>query len=59
MSRLMAVILTVVILSTLFAATAYASYSGVGMVASGSPNARVGSISGIHITGGSFGGFGK
>lgn len=46
------VLLTVVILGGTFAAAVQASYTGYGLVASGSPNARVGSTGGIFIIGG-------
>lgn len=45
-------IITVLILGGLFAAAVQASYTGYGLVASGSPNARVGSANGIFIIGG-------
>lgn len=46
------ILLTVVLAGGFFAAAARASYTGYGLVASGSPNARVGSAGGIFIIGG-------
>jgi hypothetical protein len=42
----------VALLSLTLAGAAYASYSGAGLVASGSPSARSGSTGGIFILGG-------
>ena len=50
--RIIILILTVVILGGTFAAAVHASYTGYGLVASGSPNARVGSVNGIFFIGG-------
>jgi len=46
------VLLTVVILGGTFAAAVQASYTGYGLVASGSPNARVGSTGAFFFIGG-------
>lgn len=46
------VVLTIIILGGLLAGAASASYNGYGIVASGSPNARVGSLGGPIFIGG-------
>lgn len=60
MRKFAAMLLTALVLSGLFGMAAYASYSGVGLTASGTPSTRVGSISApvIFSSGGSFGGGG-
>jgi hypothetical protein len=52
MGRMIAIILIVVILGGGFAGAAYASLNGFGLVASGAPYARSGSIGGPVIMGG-------
>lgn len=52
MGRIIAIILVVVILVGSFGGVAYASLSGFGLVASGAPFARSGSIGGPVIMGG-------
>ncbi|HEX2908430.1 MAG TPA: hypothetical protein VHO69_16270 [Phototrophicaceae bacterium] len=51
MRRLIVVVMLAVLLLGL-AGSAYASYTGFGMVASGAPYARVGSIGGPAVMGG-------
>lgn len=50
--RTMLVVVMVVVFGLGLAGTAYASYTGFGMVASGAPYARVGSIGGPAVQGG-------
>jgi hypothetical protein len=52
MGRMIAIVLVVVLLSGTFGAAAYASVNGFGLVASGAPFARSGSIGGPVIMGG-------
>jgi hypothetical protein len=52
MRNTIVIILVVVVLGGLFAATTYASYSGIGLIASGPPSARIGSIFGPSVVGG-------
>lgn len=52
MRNAIAIILLVVILSGLLGTAAYASYHGYGIIASGNPNARSGSLGGPIIIGG-------
>lgn len=57
MRQLIVIAVTILILGTLLAGAAYASYNGYGIIASGSPNARVGSLGGpVFIGGGPSGG---
>lgn len=57
MRGLVVVVITMVLLGGLLAGAAYASYNGYGIVASGSPSARSGSLGGpIFIGGGPSGG---
>lgn len=46
------ILLVVIMLTGCLATTAFASYSGVGLVSSSQPNARGGSIGGIFFSGG-------
>lgn len=50
--RYVLVIAVLLLLQLGLAGTAYASYTGFGMVASGAPYARVGSIGGPAVQGG-------
>ncbi len=59
MRRLVIIIIVVVILGGLLASASYASYNGFGLVASGNPNARSGSLGGPIIIGGGPGSGGK
>jgi hypothetical protein len=52
MGRMVAIVLVVVILVSSFGGVAYASLNGFGLVASGAPFARSGSIGGPVIMGG-------
>lgn len=52
MGRTVAIVLVVLLLSGSFAGAAYASVTGFGLVASGAPFARSGSIGGPVIMGG-------
>jgi hypothetical protein len=52
MGRMVAIVLVVVILVSSFGGAAYASLNGFGLVASGAPFARSGSIGGPVIMGG-------
>jgi hypothetical protein len=52
MSRLIAVIIIIMLLSGGLAAATYASYNGYGLVAAGNPSARTGSLGGPIILGG-------
>lgn len=56
MSKGIIILIVIVLLSGTFAFTAYASYSGYGLVASGTTSSRVGSITGPRIFSGGFGG---
>ncbi len=58
MGKRPAIILTVLLLSGVFAFTTYASYSGFGLIASGTSSSRVGSISAPNLFSGGFGGSG-
>lgn len=52
MGRIVMVFVVIVVLAGLLATAAYAGYSGWGLVASGDPSARTGSIYGVYIMGG-------
>jgi hypothetical protein len=52
MGRIVVIVLVVVLLTGTLGAAAYASFSGFGLVASGAPFARSGSIGGPVIMGG-------
>ncbi len=52
MGRIVMIVLVVVVLVTSFGGAAYASLNGFGLVASGAPFARSGSIGGPVIMGG-------
>jgi hypothetical protein len=50
--RAIVIVVVLVLFSLTLAGTAYASYTGFGMIASGAPFARVGSIGGPAVQGG-------
>lgn len=52
MNRLFIGLIVAIILSSSLAASAYASYTGFGLISGGGPSARVGSIGGPVIVGG-------
>jgi hypothetical protein len=52
MGRVVVILLVVVILASSFGGVAYASLNGFGLIASGAPFARSGSIGGPVIMGG-------